>query len=650
MILSKVNLLQGTNSTHDFSTGNTLPLAGRPWGMHHWTLQTGRTPWTFHPAHRKLQGVRLTHQPSPWMGDYGNILVCAFNGPVQEAMEDQASAYRVESCVLQPNYLKAELLRYGITLEMAPSERGALFIFTSRKSEPLRIRFFFDGEHSVAGEAGGRETRGVSRNNSGGVASDFGLRFAGLFSEAPSDFEKLRNGVCFTFAPSVTRLELRLAGSFIDEATASHSLERELRGKSREELSSEGAEMWDSLLGRFQIEARDETQARTFYSCLYRCLLFPRFLDEVGADGRTVHYSPYDGKVHAGSLCADNGFWDTFRTVYPLLALAYPDHLTRIMEGWLAACKESGWSPKWPSPGLRDCMIGTHFDVIVADAVAHGVTDWDIEGVFPYLWRDATEPSSDGCFGRQGLEDYLKLGYLPTDRHRYAVSATLDYTYDDFCIRQVALHLGKKTEADHLLSRTRNYRNVFDATTGFMRPRLSNGSWLTPFREFEWGGAYIEGGPWQHSFHVPHDLSGLAELHGGNEALCRKLDRMLELPADFERGSYPFEIHEMTEMALGGFGQYAQSNQPAHAYLSLFALAGQPEKTSYWINRVASELYSPDRFPGDEDNGEMAAWYIFAALGIYPACPGTSEFVKFDPVVPAITLTTPEKTIRFGRS
>lgn len=650
-LTSKINLLQGTSSDREFSRGNTFPLVARPWGLHHWSLQTAEGPWMFHPEHRKLQGVRLTHQPSPWMNDYGNMLIAPFTGPLCEEITHQASAYRINS--LGPSYLKAELLRYGIALEMTPTERGALFVFTRLGAQALRVRFFFEGPHEVGGTPDETCYVGVSRNHTGGVAGDFGLHFAAAFSVAPQACEPAAKGCIFVFPQNVDRLELRLAGSFISQDQARTTLKMELRQKDLPTIAGEGEAIWNALLGRIAFEARDKDQERTFYSCLYRCLLFPRFLDEKTEDGRSIHYSPYDGRIHDGPLCADSGFWDTYRTLYPLLALAYPDKLRLMLEGWLNACRESGWSPKWPSPGARDCMIGTHYNVIVADAVARGITDWNVEEAFSYLWKDATEPAENGFFGRVGLKEYVDLGYVPADKFPYAASATLDYAYDDFCIGRVARFLGKTKEAQEMERRALNYRNVFDPAVGFMRGRLSDGNWLAPFCEFKWGNAYIEGGAWQHTFNVPHDPAGLATLFGGKKGLCDKLDAMLATPPHFSIGNYPSEIHEMTEMAMANFGQYAHSNQPVHHFLFLYDWAGQPEKTTHWVHRVANELYSPKHFPGDEDNGEMAAWYVFACLGLFPRCPGTADWVRFTPLarsasVPASIHGTP-RAERFGK-
>ena len=633
--VNKVNPLQGTASDREFSTGNTLPITARPFGMHHWSLQTAAPNWFFHPAHRKVWGVRLTHQPSPWIGDYGSLLVTAFTGPVLEAIAEQASAYVLKAC--HPHFLAWEMLRYGISAGMAPTERGAIIAFAAEGSEAIKIRLHFDKAHGVDGAGGKKSFGGCSRDFTHGAPDGFGLHFYGDFTEVPDQFQRLPDGCFWTFPKSLRRVELRLSGSFISGEIARHTHALELEHVALDEAKEMGAGIWDDLLGRIQIEAVDEAQERTFYSCLYRCLLFPRLLDEVNESGDLVHYSPYDGTVHSGHLCTDNGFWDTHRTVYPLLALFYPDKLKPILEGWLNASKQAGWTPKWASPGLRDCMIGTHFDAVVADAVARGITDWDVEGAFTYLWKNATVPSDNGACGRRELAEFLRLGYVPADKFPYAVSCTLDYAYNDFCVSQVARFLGRDREADLLLPRTLFYRNVFDPEVGFMRERLADGQWKTPFRQFGWGGGYIEGGPWQHSFNVPHDPAGLAALYGGSEQLCRKLDTLLATPPRFEAGHYGFEIHEMTEMALAGFGQYAHSNQPVHGFLFLYALHGQPEKTSRWVRKVAGELYSPDSLPGDEDNGEMGAWYVWATIGFFPNCPGKNEYARFDPLARLIT-------------
>ncbi|MBK1859611.1 GH92 family glycosyl hydrolase [Cerasicoccus arenae] len=637
-----INLLQGTDSTFDFSTGNTLPLVARPWALHHWTLQTAEAPWLFNARHRRLRGLRLTHQPSPWMFDYASLTLLPFTGPALETPELQASAYSLEDSVLNPHYLRVKLMRYGITMEMSPTERGAILVMHFRPDETPRLSFYFDGEHELR-QIAPESVGGRSLNRNSDLPEDYGLSFIGRFSAPVESVTRMPLGGYVEFARGTTRVELRLAGSLISDAIAAETFRRELDNRSLEMIREEGAQVWTKFLGRFEIEADSPEQCRLFYSCLYRCLLFPRFLDEIGENGKICHRSPYDGEVHSGSLCADCGFWDVYRTQLPLLTWAYPDITRRMMDAWLNACRQSGWSPKWPSPGPRHCMIGTHFDIYVADVISQGLIDWDVEAAFTYLWKDATELSDNPCFGREGLQEYLKLGFVAADKTVYSLSSTLDYAYDDFCVAQVARFLGKEKEAAQLFERAGNYRHVFDSKTGFMRPRLADGSWVEPFREFGWGGPYVEGGPWQHAFNVPHDPEGLAALYGGPAALCGKLDTMLTMEPRYEAGHYGFEIHEATEMALAGFGQYAHSNQPVHAYLFLYALMGDTAKTSHWVHRVCRELYSIDDFPGDEDNGEMAAWYIWASLGLYPQCPGKPGFVHFEPLLRRVTVRVPER-------
>ena len=640
--LSFVNPLQGTHSDRNFSSGNTLPLVARPWGLHHWTLQTADPAWLFHPDHAKLWAIRLTHQPSPWIGDYGSVMIFPYGGENTDKAAARASGYQVGASAIHPHYLKVDLLRYGITLEMSPTERGAIFVFEFHHDFPPRLGFFCEGNHEFHWSGGSRQARGISRQNSGAVPPGFGLHWVAELSEVPVKMGKTSDGNYLEFSPSLRRLEMRIAASFISDEVAHHSLKRELAGRGLPEIAEEGAQIWNALLNRISIASASEEQSKTFYSCLYRCLLFPRLLTEYDPQGRECHYSPYDGHIHDGHLYTDNGFWDTYRTLYPLLTLVYPDMLQKIMEGWLQACRQSQWTPKWPSPGPRDAMIGTHFDSVAADIIMKGVVEWDVDEVFHYLWRDSNVVSEQGCYGRQNLEDYLRLGYVPSERAGHSVSATLDYAYDDFCVAQVAKFLGREKEERILRQRALSYRNVFDPKVGFMRGRKANGEWDV-FREFSWGGPYVEGGPWQHVFNVPHDPEGLAHLLGGPEKLGHKLDRMLSLPPRFETGGYEEEIHEMTEMAFQPFGQYAHSNQPAHHFLFFYHYAHAPEKLTYWVKRVASELYNSglSGLPGDEDNGEMSAWYVLVTLGLFPFCPGKPEYVQFQPLVSSARIEVP---------
>ncbi|MCR4440341.1 MAG: glycoside hydrolase family 92 protein [bacterium] len=399
--------------------------------------------------------------------------------------------------------------------------------------------------------------------------------------------------------------------------------------------------MWSELLGVIDIEGATEDQARTFYSALYRTVLFPHAWHELRPSGEVVHRSPYDGALHPGVLYTDQGPWDVYRTQYPLLSILFPERLAEIIQGWTNAYKEGGWFPKWASPGYRSCMIGTHIDAIIADAFVKGIRSFDMETAYEGMHKHAWQAgASDGAVGRKGLEHYLRLGYVPADLVEESVSRTLDFAYNDFCIAQVAKGLGRNEDYQLLIARAFNYKNVFDPAVGSLRGRNAGGSWVTPFDQFAWGGPYVEGGVWQCGWAVPHDPAGLIELMGGREHFLTKLDTLLATPPYFDVGSYNGEIHEMTEMAAVDFGQYAHSNQPSHHVLYLFAAAGAPWKTQYWVRRVLEELYGPgpEGFCGDEDNGEMSAWYIFSALGLYPLCPGHPSYVLGSPLFKRATI------------
>lgn len=649
-----VNPLQGTASEYAFSHGNTLPLVARPFGMTNWTPQTGDGPWFFHPDARQLQGIRATHQPSPWIGDYGQFMLMPQTGRLLPDASRRTSVFRPDQTVYYPHYFGTFLGRYRVTVELTATERCAYFRFVFPPNEPCRLIVHpFAGDSHLEFDWEARVVRGSTRANNGGVPDDFAAYFvvqvdcpvqaehSGFFADERT-FSGQRaaegRGIGAYLAlvpPRDGVVHVRVGTSFIDWAQAEENIAQEIGQAQFYEMVAEGEAAWEDVLRVVDIFGGSDAQLRTFYSCLYRSVLFPHAWHERLSSGEVVHRSPYDGKVHPGVLYTDQGPWDVYRTQYPLLALLFPARLAEILQGWVNAYKEGGWFPKWASPGYRSCMIGTHIDAIMADAYVKGIRGFDLEAAYEGMRRNAFEPGSqDGAVGRKGLEYYMRLGYVPADKVEESVSRTLDFAYNDFCIAQVAKGLGRKEDHELLIARAQNYRNVFDPSVGFMRGRNADGSWVEPFREFAWGGPYVEGGVWQCGWAVQHDPAGLIALMGGREQFLAKLETLLSTPPYFEVGTYNREIHEMTEMAAVDFGQYAHSNQPSHHVLYLFAAAGAPWKTEYWVRRVLQELYGPDSrgFCGDEDNGEMSAWYIFSALGFYPFCPGHPSYVLGSPL------------------
>jgi predicted alpha-1,2-mannosidase len=485
----------------------------------------------------------------------------------------------------------------------------------------------------------------LSRANNGGVAGDFASYFVIKLDRdiAKSDVTSGGKGndvvayAEFQTSPGQP-VEAQVGTSLISWDQAAQNLHAEASG-GFDAVHAQIQKAWESNLSRMEIEAT-ESQKKTFYSCLYHAQMFPHRLYEVDAAGKTVHYSPYDGKIHDGVLYGDIGIWDAFRTTFPLITLIYPAQLNEILQGFVNASDEGGTLPEWPSPGYRDCMIGQHCAAIFADAIIKGNRGFDAAKAYASLRKSAFQPPAKGELVRRGLADYLKLGYIPDGASTYAVSASLDYSYDDWCVAQIAKQQNQMDDYETLMARAQNYRNLWDPGVGFMRPKDADGHWIEPFDQFAWGGPYAEGGPWQGSWFVPHDTAGLASLLGGREKLSSKLDQMMGLPPVFHKGGYGSIIHEMREMGAVKFGQYDQGNQPGFDELYLFAAIGEPWKTEYWTRRVCAELFSSGEagFPGDEDNGSMASWYLLSSIGIYPLCPGTMQYMFTSPLFPKTTL------------
>ena len=656
-----VNLLQGTASTSVFSHGNTLPIAATPFGMAHWTLQTtDGTPWMFQPWARRLQGLRCTHQLSPWLYDYGFATFLPIAGKVNGDPGARSSSYAPEEAVLTPYSLQLYLLRYRARVELVPTERCCVITATydaPGTAEALQTPGMIIDVPEVKGEFVQDQASGrlefVTTQTSGGTPANFATYYVVQFAEPWTSVEihphqdrgenkqANRQIVTVTFAHG-QRMEARIGTSFISAEQARYNLHNEVGQRPVPEVREQTRQEWSDLFARIAIDGATHDQRRTFYSCMYRALLFPRTFHEPVPGGSGVHhYSAWNGKVEPGVMYADHGFWDVYRAWYPLMSLVYPEKLSDILQAWFNAYKEGGWFPQFPAPGYRACMSGSLIDSLYGDAIAKGIGQFDREAVFQGLKKHATQPGDPAKgYGRTGVEYYLKLHYVPNDKIAQATVETVDAAYGDFCIAQIAKSLGKQDEYKYFSDRATYWRNVYDKQLRFFRGKNADGTWQ-PFHEFQWGSPYEEGGAWQHRWDAPHAIPELIDLMGGKPAAVQALNRMVEQPPVFEVGVYGSEIHEMSEMAAVPFGQYAHSNQPSHHMLYLFAHAGAPDRLQYWARRVMDELYSPDAFAGDEDTGSMAAWYILSSLGIYQVCPGIPEYTFGSPLFPRATIQLP---------
>jgi len=643
--LDCVDTMQGTDSDHDFSTGNTLPLVTVPHGTIGFTPQSASGRWIFDRRAAKLQGFRATRQASPWLGDYGEFLVTIASGPdAPDRSGIVDSSYDKCTTVARPHYFRTHLLRYNIVAEIAPTLHGGHLRFTFHSPGEIWLAFHPGRGEAVQVDHRGRLIFGFSTSNQGGVPDNFKAHFAvhlntkieasGRFAlpSVPPETSSPGTGVWVKLKrPRDGVVSARIGTSFIDRDQAALALRRELGRAPFAETLDAARSLWEKRMGTIRIAGATLTQLRTFYGSLYRCFCFPRRWDKTNSSGRRVHFSPFDGKVHDGPLYTDHCFWDGYRALMPLLSIVAPDLLADMIDGWLNVYREGGWLPNCASPGYRACMVGSHNTAVIADAWLKGIRTFEPDIAFRALLKDAREDSGTQRYGRAGLSTYAQRGYVAGDEIEHSVARTLDYSHCDYAVDRFARAIGRSEQTTDLARRALSYRNVFDRRTGFFRGRLTDGKWREPFSPISWSVDYIEGSAWQYAFSVPHDAAGLISLHGGDRQFVRRLDMMLSQAPRFEIGHYPHEIHEMTEMASVPFGQYAHSNEPVHHVLWLYSCAGRPDRTQYWVRRIVDELYSPERFPGDEDTGAMSAWYVLATLGIFPLTCGHPGYVIGSP-------------------
>ncbi len=671
-LVDLVNPLMGTDSEFALSYGNTYPAVAVPWGMNFWTPVTGEmgSGWGYTYDAHKISGIKQTHQPSPWMNDYAAFELMAVTGPVRIKQEERASWFSHMAEVSKPYKYQVYLADHDVTAEVVPTSRAAQFRFTFPKSDDAHIVLDAYNEGSmVTVDPRRRRITGYVRNNSGGVPENFHNYFVLEFDR---DFTVTRTwdenfqlhdelksegghvGAVVSFKTEKgDQVGVKVASSFISPEQALLNLEREVGGKSFEQTEAAARAEWEKELSRIRVTDSDIDNRKTFYSALYRMLLFPRPLHEITADGKTVHYSPYNGKVEDGYLYTDNGFWDTWRAVFPFFALMYPDFDSKVMQGLVNTYEESGWLPEWASPGHRNVMIGSNSAIIIADTYLNGVRGFDVEKLYEAMVKNATtsegRPRDDrgrviNAVGREGVEYYNRLGYVPYDVGINENAArTLEYATADFALSRLAAALGKTEDAQKYAKQAQNYRNLYDAESGWMRGRNQDGSWATPFNPYKWGDAFTEGNSLHYSWSVMQDVQGLIDLMGGDQKFIERLDSIFTTPPIFDDSYYGQTIHEIREMQIVDMGQYAHGNQPIQHMIYLYNWAGAPWKGQYHVRNVLEKLYShgPIGYPGDEDNGQTSAWYVFSALGFYPVTPAVGEYAIGSPLFDRVDLTMP---------
>lgn len=664
-----VNPLMGTLSKHSFSNGNTYPAIAVPWGMNFWMPQTGEmgNGWAYVYDSDKIRGFKQTHQPSPWINDYGQFVIMPITGSPRFNENERASWFSHKAEVVKPYYYSVYLADFDIVTEITPTERAAMFRFTfpendssfvtvdalmnrgrRRNNQPSYIKIIPEENRII----------GYTTTNSGGVPENFKNYFVVVFDKPftyqatfgddelkPGQLEEqsMHSGAVIGFKTQRgEKVHARAASSFISHEQAAINL-KELEADSFDEVKTKARAAWNDVLGKIVVEGGTVDQTRTFYSCFYRSVLFPRKFYEIDAQGRIVHYSPYNGKVLPGYMFTDTGFWDTFRCLFPFLNLMYPSMNVKMQEGLVNTYLESGFLPEWASPGHRDCMVGNNSASVVADAYLKGLTGYDIDKIWEAVVHGAhnVHPTVRST-GRLGHEYYNRLGYVPYDVGINENAArTLEYAYNDWCIYQLGKKLNRPaSEIDMYARRAQNYRNLFDKETSLMRGRDQDGAFQSPFNPLKWGDAFTEGNSWHYTWSVFHDVQGLIDLMGGAKKFTTMLDSVFNVPPLFDESYYRSVIHEIREMQVMNMGNYAHGNQPIQHMIYLYNYSGEPWKSQYWLREVMNRLYlpTPDGYCGDEDNGQTSAWYVFSALGFYPVCPGTDEYVMGAPLFKKATL------------
>ena len=657
-LVQYVNTLQGTNSTYELSWGNTYPTTAVPYPMNSWSPQTGKNGdgWKYQYSATTIRGFQPTHQCSPWVGDYGVFSLM----PVSELVVDEskrATPFSHDKEIAKPPYYKVTL-ENGITTEFSPTTRSAHFRFSfPAKGDAFLVLDGYTKTSQVQIDVANHRITGYVHNGAFSPKTHknyFIIQFDKPFVSYGT-WENRKNtiqknnlsregegiGAYVQFAKG-SKVQAKVSTSYISPEQAEVTMTRELGKHSSVEVTKQAAaDVWNQLLNRVLVEGGTEEDMKTFYSCMFRANLFSHKFYEEKEDGSPYYYSPYDEKIHDGYMFTDNGFWDTFRSQFPLTNILHPTMQGQYMQALLDAQEQCGWLPSWSFPSETGGMVGNHSISLLTDAWVKGIRTFDPEKALKAYAHEAMNKGPwGGANGRVRWKDYYQLGYIPYPESMGSTAQTLEYCYDDFCAYQLAKMTGNKFYEEVFARQIYNYKNVYDPSVGFMRGRKLDGSWAD-FDAFEWGGPYCEGNAWHYNWSVFHDVQGLIDLTGGDERFVAKIDSVFALPGIVKYGTYGTKIHEMLEMELAKMGQYAQGNQPIQHMIYLYSYAGQPWKTQYWIRQVMDRLYnsSENGYPGDEDQGGMSSWYVLSALGIYSVCPGTDEYVLGSPKFRKATIT-----------
>ena len=677
--VDRVITTRGTNSNRHFSVGNTFPATAVPNGFNFWTPVTdaGTTAFLYQYQERnnsqnlpELQALGLSHQGYPWGGERHTFQFLPFDsaqGPILDRSK-RALAFDHEKETAKPHLYSVETVS-GIKMALTPTDHGAMAKFTFTKPDGGLL---FDNVNDQGGLKFDKGTSTLSGHTLVGESKGAPMYVYATFDKPMGKAEKLVGSARPNVAGYATfdtgddaTVTMRVATSLISVEQARRNLELELpKERSFEQVQQSAKDLWNEKLSVISdVEGASHDQLTTLYSSLYRLNLYPtRTHENVGTaeQPKYTHASMHapmgnhtaertGAKLIPGESYQVTNFWDTYRTAWPLYALLYPDTAGKLLDGALTMFKEGGW--------MDTSMVGTNADATIADLYVKGIKGFDVKTAYLAVLKNATVAPIGTDAGRAGLERAQFLGYTPVST-REGFAESMENYLGDFAIANFAKKLAADpalgpdereqldTHAQYFLDRAQGYTKLFDHSSGFFQGRKSNGEWRVPTSSYDprnWGTDYTETNGWGMAFSVPFDGNGLAGLYGGTKALEQKLDTFFSTPELADRpGSYGSVIHEMSEAAYVLRGQWGVSNQPAHHISYMYAYANAPSKLQA-INRdalarlfVGSDI--GQGYPGDEDTGEMSAWYIFGALGIYPLRVGSPEYVIGSPLFRSVTL------------
>ncbi|MFI1097517.1 GH92 family glycosyl hydrolase [Streptomyces sp. NPDC020917] len=667
-----VDTRRGTNASGSFSRGNNLPIAAVPNGFNFFTPVTDASSNSWEYSYQQgnnaanlptLQGLAISHEPSPWMGDRDQMSVMPVpaGGSLTGAPSTRALAFSHADETARPDYYRVKL-QNGMVAQMSPTDHGGVMQFTFPSGQATGSLVFFNGTFTLGTD--GTFTGWVD-NGSGLSAGRSRMFVSGAFDRAPTS----STATSATFdTSSNSQVTMRIATSFISTDQARKNLDLEVTGRSFDQIHSAATAAWNERLGRISVAGATQTQMVTLYSNLYRLNLYPNSQSENTGTAAAPHWqyaSPVSAatgtstatttgaKVVDGQIYVNNGFWDTYRTVWPAYSLLYPDVAAKIADGFVQQYRDGGWIARWSSPGYADLMTGTSADNALAEAYLNGVQLPDPLSAYDAIVKDATVASGRSAVGRKGIESSLFLGYTPTSTGE-SVSWALEGFISDYGIGNMGAALAKdpktpksevkrlKEESAYFLQRARDYVNLFDTKSKFFQGRTAKGDFLNG-NPLDWGGVYTETDGWNYAFTAQQDGQGLANLYGGKKGLEDKLDQFFATPENADHpGGYGGTIHEMVEAQAVRMGQLGMSNQPSHHIPYMYDYAGAPAKTQAIVREILQRLYVGDEigqgYAGDEDNGETSAWYVLSSLGIYPLQVGSPNWAIGSPQFTKMTV------------